>query len=338
MTRTYSNFAAVTLSQPAAGFLLAGVLLAGAGVASVAQAAAFPDKPIKLVVPYSAGATTDTLGRRIGTLMSALLGVPVFVDNKPGANAIIGATAVARSEPDGHTLLFCTDSSNVLNPLLYPKLSYSAKDLVPIALLSDLPVVLVVSSSLPAKSLEEFVTYGRANPGKVHYGSTGNGGTFHLAGELFAQQAGMKMTHVPYKGGAPAITAMLAGEIQALFGVAGSNLPQIKAGKLRALGVASNTRLPALAETPTFAEQGWKDFSVIIRYGLCVPRGTPKPAIDKLVGAVNHALADPEFRKTFDQQGFVMPAQTGPAHFQALVESDRKLWTALIKRQNITLD
>lgn len=303
-----------------------------------ARAAEFPDKPITLVVPYAPGATTDTLARRIGALMGKALGTTVVVDNKAGANGVIGATAVTRAAPNGYTMLLSTDSSAVLNPLLYENLPYNPdRDLAPVALLSDLPLILVVNSSLPVKNLKEFVAYARAHPGEINFGSTGNGGTFHLAGELFSQQAGIRMTHIPYKGGAPAVTAMIGNEIQALFGVVGSNLPNIQSGKLRAIALASPQRLPSLPDVPTFAESGYPDFVAQVRYGLSVPKATPGPIVDKLAAAANRALSDPGFRTVFESQGFVPPTESGPVQYQAVIESDRVLWRDLIKRKNSSL-
>ncbi|MCZ2498807.1 tripartite tricarboxylate transporter substrate binding protein [Xylophilus sp. Kf1] len=315
---------------------LAGAACAAAGPV---RAADFPARPITLVVPYAPGATTDTLGRAVAEIMSRKLDTPVLVDNKAGANGIIGATFVSNAAADGYTILFSSDSSNVLNPLLYSKLRYDPdRDLKPLTLLSDLPVVLVVDARLPIQNLAEFVQYARANPNAVNYGSTGNGGTFHLAGELFAQQAGIRMTHVPYKGGAPAIAGMLGGETQALFGVIGSNLPYLKAGKLRAIALAGRQRMAVLPGVPTFAEQGYPDFVVLVRYGLSVPAATPPAVVATLNDAAQVALADPEFRKKFEAQGFVVPARSGPAEFKAVIESDKVLWRDLIKRKGITLD
>jgi tripartite-type tricarboxylate transporter receptor subunit TctC len=304
-----------------------------------AQAADFPSRPITLVVPYAPGATTDSLSRAVAELMSRKLETPLLVDNKPGANSIIGATFVANAAPDGYTLLLSSDSSNVLNPLLYKKLRYDPeRDLKPLTLLSDLPVVLVIDARLPIQTLDDFVKYAKANPNAVNYGSTGNGGTFHLAGELFAQQAGIRMMHVPYKGGAPAIAGMLGGEVQALFGVIGSTLPHIKAGKLRAIALAGKQRMPMLADVPTFAEQGYPDFVVLVRYGLSVPAATPQPVVETLNDAARFALADTDFRKKFEAQGFVVPVRSGPAEFKALIESDKALWRDLIQRKGISLD
>lgn len=309
------------------------------GMQGLAHGAGFPDKPITLVVPYAPGATTDTIARRVGALMGKALGTTIVIENKPGANGVIGATTVARAAPNGYTMLLSTDSSSVLNPLLYTNLSYNPdKDLAPVALLSDLPLVLVVNSSLPVRDLKEFVAYAKAHPGEINYGSTGNGGTFHLAGELFSQQAGIRMTHVPYKGGAPAVAAMVGNEIQALFGVVGSNLPQIRAGKLRPIALAARERMPTLPDVPTFAESGYKDFVVQVRYGLSVPKAVPRPIVEQLAAAANKALADPEFRNTFIAQGFVPPPSSDPAAYQSLIDSDRRVWTDLIRQKNISLD
>lgn len=318
---------------------LAGLAAATCAMPRKARAADFPSKPLTLVVPYAPGATTDTLGRAVAELMGKKLDTTVLVDNKAGANGIIGATFVSNAAADGYTILFSSDSSNVLNPLLYSKLRYDPdRDLKPLTLLSDLPVVLVVDARLPIQTLADFVQYAKANPNSVNYGSTGNGGTFHLAGELFAQQAGIRMTHVPYKGGAPAIAGMLGGEIQALFGVIGSNLPHIKAGKLRAIALAGKQRMPVLPEVPTFSEQGFPDFVVLVRYGLSVPAATPAAVVATLNEAAQFALADPEFRRKFEAQGFVVPTRSSPAEFKALIESDKVLWRDLIKRKGISLD
>jgi len=325
------------LSRRMRGLLAALSILPG--MQGLAHGAGFPDKPITLVVPYAPGATTDTIARRVGALMGKALGTTIVIENKPGANGVIGATTVARAAPNGYTMLLSTDSSSVLNPLLYNNLSYNPdKDLAPVALLSDLPLVLVVNSSLPVRDLKEFVAYAKAHPGEINFGSTGNGGTFHLAGELFSQQAGIRMTHVPYKGGAPAVAAMVGNEIQALFGVVGSNLPQIRAGKLRPIALAARERMPTLPDVPTFAESGYKDFVVQVRYGLSVPKAVPRAIVDQLAAAANKALADPDFRSTFIAQGFVPPQSSDPAAYQSLIDNDKRVWTDLIRQKNISLD
>ncbi|MCD0502656.1 Bug family tripartite tricarboxylate transporter substrate binding protein [Bordetella petrii] len=307
--------------------------------APAATAADFPSHAVSLIVPYAPGATTDQIARAVADHMSRDLGQPVVVENRTGANGIIAATHTAQARPDGYTLMLSSDSTAVLNPLLYKKLAYDPdRDLTPVGLLTDLPLLMTVNPKLPVKTLQEFIAYAKAHPGAVNFSSTGNGGTFHLAGELFSQAAGIELTHVPYKGGAPALNALIANEVQALFGVVGSALPHVKAGRVRALAVASPQRLDLLPDVPTFAESGFEKYIVLVRYGLMAPAGTPADRIARLVDSVNKALADPKLRKTFGDLGFILPEQTSPEHYASLIKSDRVLWADLVKRQNISLD
>lgn len=311
----------------------------GCGYAASAAAQSFPGRPISLVVPYEPGATTDLIARAVGERMGRELGVPVVVENKTGGNGIIAALHISRSKGDGYSIMLASDSTAVLNPLLYKKLSYNPdKDLTPIGLLSDLPLVMLVNASLPVQTLKEFVTYAKSHPGQLNFSSTGTGGTFHLSGELFSQMAGIQMTHVPYKGGAPAMQALVAKEVQALFGVVGSALPQIKAGNVRALAVASKERLPLLPDVPTFAELGYPNFVVTVRYGLMAPAATPPERISLLASAMNKALSAAPLRQTFGDLGFVLPDKSSPENYAALIQSDRKMWSEVIKAKNISLD
>lgn len=320
--------------------LLATVGLSASMLSSVASAAPdFPERPLNMVVPYAPGATTDQIARAVAERMGRELGQSVVVENRAGGNGIIAATHIAQSQADGYSMLLSSDSTSVLNPLLYRKLSYNAdRDLKPVALLSDLPILLIVNPKLPVHNLKEFVEYAKKHPGEINFSSTGNGGSFHLAGELFAQEAGIRLTHIPYKGGAPALQAVMANEVQAEFGVVGSSLPQIKAGRVRPLAVATPERLPLLPDVPTFAELGYPEYIVLVRYGLMVPAATPEDRVKRLTVAVNSALADPAFRKTFGDLGFVLPEQSNPKAYADLIRSDRHLWSELIKRKNISLD
>ena len=318
--------------------VVASVML-GCGYAATAAADTFPSRPITLTVPYEPGATTDLIARAMGERMARELQSPVVVENRTGGNGIIAALHVSRSKADGYSFMLASDSTAVLNPLLYKKLSYSPdKDLTPIGLVSDLPLVMLVNTALPARNLKEFVAYAQAHPGKLNFSSTGTGGTFHLSGELFNQMAGIQMTHVPYKGGAPAMQALVSKEVQALFGVVGSALPQIKAGNVRALAVASKERLALLPDVPTFAELGYPNFVVTVRYGFMAPAATPADRIATLSASMNAALSDPDFRKKFGDLGFVLPARSGPQDYAALIQADRKMWADVIKAKNISLD
>jgi tripartite-type tricarboxylate transporter receptor subunit TctC len=312
-----------------------GIILA---LPASAAADPFPNHALTLVVPYSPGATTDYIARAVARDLGKDLGQPVIVENRAGANGIIGTMHVVQAAPDGYTLLLSTDSGMVLNPLLQKNLPYAPDtDLAPVALLSDLPQVLLVSKHLPVKNLKEFVDYARAHPGKINYGSTGTGGSFHLAAELFGERAGIEMTHVPYKGGSLAVQALLSGEIDALFGVVGSSLPQIHEGNIKAIALAAPERMPVIPDLPTFAESGYPGLDASVRYGIAVPARTPPQVVDTLSRSLAKILADPQFRKTFSDLGYVIPAQTGPSQYRAVIQKDQKQWAELIRARHISL-
>jgi tripartite-type tricarboxylate transporter receptor subunit TctC len=251
-----------------AACLIAIVAMAAPG----ARGADYPTHPIKLVVNYATGGPTDLLARLIGDFLAKDLKQPVIVENKGGAQGAIGAEEVARSEPDGYTLLFTTGSVIVTNPLLYKKLSYDpVRDFRILAIVSDPPLVMEVHPSVPAKTVAEFVAYAKQNPGKVNFGSGGVGATVHLAGEMFKQVAGIQMTHVPYKGTGAALTDLLAGNIQLMFDSVGTVLPQVKSGSLRALGVTTEQRSPDLPDVPTIAESGYPGYRVSLWYCSAAP-------------------------------------------------------------------
>src|SRR6185369_13624528 len=248
---------------------LAGSLVCAA---PLAHAAEYPVRPIKLIVPYAAGGPTDVLGRMVGEYLSRDLKQAVVVENKAGAQGAIGAEAAARSEPDGYTLFFTAASIFVLNPLLYKKLPYDpVKDFRLLALVTDLPVVMEVHPSVPAKTVAEFVAYAKQNPGKLNFGSAGTGGTIHLAGEMFKQMAGVDMVHVAYKGAGPALTDLLSGNIQVMFDTLSMALPPVRSGLLRPLGVSSAQRSPDLPDVPTVIESGYPDYQVGVWFGLAGP-------------------------------------------------------------------
>ncbi|WP_226817063.1 tripartite tricarboxylate transporter substrate binding protein [Advenella sp. FME57] len=235
--------------------------------------------------------------------------------------------------------MLSSDSTNVLNSLLYPNLSYDPSlHLKPLSLLSDLPILLVVDPKLPITNLKEFVAYAKANPRKLNFGSPGNGGIFHLAGELFSDQAGIELQHIAYRGGGEVMNAVMRGEVQAYFGVVGSTLPFVNSGKLRALAVGGGSRMPALPEVPTFSESGYPEFQVASRYGLTIPAATPQPIVDRLSKAIQAVLSNAEFRKRFESLGFVVPVTSSPSQFKAIIEDDKIRWQSLIRRQKLTLE
>src|SRR6267378_5254008 len=303
------------------------------------RAADYPTRPIKLVVPYAAGGPTDVLGRLVGEYLGRDLKQPVIVENKAGAQGAIAAESVARSEPDGYTLFVTAASIFVLNPMLYKKLPYDpVKDFRMLALVTDLPVVMEVHPSVPARTVAEFVAYAKQNPGKLNFGSAGTGGTIHLAGEMFKQIAGVDMVHVPYKGAGPALTDLLSGNIQLMFDTLGTALPPVKGGLLRALGVSSPQRIPDLPDVPTIAESGYPDYSVSVWYGISAPVKVPDDIAQKISASIDRALNDDVFRASLEKIGFPPLRPRSQAAINEFIEADRARWSGVIKSQNISLD
>ncbi len=304
-----------------------------------ASAADYPTRPIKLVVPYAAGGPTDVLGRLVGEFLGRDLKQPVVVENKAGAQGAIGAEIVARSEPDGYTLFVTAASIIVLNPMLYKKLPYDpVKDFRMLALLTDLPVVMEVHPSVPAKTVAEFVAYAKQNPGKINFGSAGIGGTIHLAGEMFKQIAGVDMVHVPYRGAGPALTDLISGNIQVMFDTLSTALPPVKGGLLRPLGVSSEKRSPDLPDVPTIAESGYPDYRVSVWFGIAAPAKLPDDIAQKVSASLDRALNDDAFRASLEKIGFPALRPRSAASIAEFIDADRIRWSAVIKQLNISLD
>ena len=315
------------------------VIVAALATTPNASAVDYPVRPIKLVVPYAAGGPTDVLGRLVADYLGRDLKQTVIVENKPGAQGAIGAEAVARADPDGYTLFVAAGSIIVLNPMLYKKLSYDpVKDFRMLALVTDLPVVMEVHPSVPAKTVAEFVAYAKQNPGKLNFGSAGTGGTIHLAGEMFKQMAGIEMTHVPYKGAGPALTDLLSGNIQVMFDSMGTALPPVKAGLLRPLGVSSTQRSPDLPDVPTIAESGYPDYTVSVWYGIVAPSKLPDEIAQKISASLDRALNDDTFRASLEKIGFPVFRPRSAAAITEFIDADRARWSAVIRAQNISLD
>jgi tripartite-type tricarboxylate transporter receptor subunit TctC len=307
--------------------------------APLAHAAEYPVRPIKLIVPYAAGGPTDVLGRMVGDYLSRDLKQTVVVENKAGAQGAIGAEVAARAEPDGYTLFFTAASIVVLNPQLYKKLPYDpVKDFRMLAIITDLPVLMEVHPSVPAKTVAEFVAYAKQNPGKLNFGSAGTGGTTHLAGEMFRQMAGIDMVHVAYKGAGPALTDLLSGNIQLMFDTLGTALPPVKAGLLRPLAVSSAQRIPDLPDVPTMAEAGYPQYAVSVWYGVAAQSKLPDEIVQKLKASLDRALSDDTFRASLDKSGFAPLRPKSLADIDKFIDADRKLWAGVIKALNISLD
>jgi tripartite-type tricarboxylate transporter receptor subunit TctC len=328
------------MSSPASSALTAwfvGVTVLAAMVSG--NAAEFPTRPIRVIVPYAAAGPTDIVGRVVADFLGKDLGQAAFVENKPGAQGAIGAETVARSEADGYTILVVAASMIVLNPLLYKKLSYNpAKDFRMLALITEVPVVMEVHPSVPARTVAEFVAYAKQNSGKLTFGSAGTGGTIHLAGEMFKQMAGIEMTHVPYKGAAPALTDLLAGNIQVMFDSLGTALPPVRSGMLRALGVSSARRISDLPDVPTIAESGYPDYLVSVWFGVAAPAGVPDKVAQVLKGSLDRAMSDDAFRTSLEKIGYMVLPPRSEVAIKEFVDADRARWSEVIKAQGISLD
>ncbi|MVW78892.1 Bug family tripartite tricarboxylate transporter substrate binding protein [Bordetella sp. 02P26C-1] len=306
------------------------------GVVSAAQADDWPSRPITLVVPLAPGGSTDATARLIAQKLPKELGQPVVVENRAGAGGNIGADYVAKATPDGYTFLMHT-STLPTNVTLYKKMPLDVqKDLAPVSRVSLIPNVLMVNTSLPAKTLAEFIDYVKERKDAVNYGSAGNGTSQQLSGSLFGQMIGTQMTHVPYKGGAPANADLLAGQIQAVFSPMVEILPFIDSGKLRALAVTTPERSPRLPDVPAIAES-LPGYEIVLWNGVWAPAGTPKPIIQKMNQAINAVLNDPEVQQTFRSQGST-PAGTTPEAFAKLVDSEIKKWGDLVRSSGARIE
>ena len=294
-----------------------------------ASAQTYPSKPVRIVVGLAAGGGVDILGRLIGQWLSERLSQPFVIENRPGAGGNIGTEAVVKATADGHTLLL-VNAANAINTTLYGKLSFNfTRDIVPVASIARQPQVMLVNPALPVKSVSEFIAYAEANPGKISMASAGNGTPSHLAGELFKMMAGVDLTHVPYRGVAPAITDLLGGQVQVLFTSTASSLEYIRAGKVRPLAVLSTARLNVLPDVPTLAEFV-PGYEASQWYGVGAPRNTPAEIVDRLNREINAALADPKMRGKLEDLGAVALAGS-PADFGRLIAEETAKWGRVIQ-------
>jgi tripartite-type tricarboxylate transporter receptor subunit TctC len=293
------------------------------------------EMPIKLVVPFATGGPTDVAARVMAPLLSQSLGRPVIVDNRAGATGAIGAEYVAKAVPDGNTILFGTSSILAANVALMPKLPFDPiQDFVPVSQVAAIENILVVHPSVPAHTVQEFIRYARENPGKLNYGSSGMGSTYHLGAEFFANLAKVQMTHVPYKGQGPAVQDLLAGHLQVMFDAYSSAVPNMKAGRVRALGLTSAKRNPELPDLPTVAEQGLPGYVTAQWLAFFLPARTPPAQVDKLNQAVAALLQRADVRERFLRLG-LLPVASTPAELDRLLRSDIALWSRVVKEGNI---
>jgi tripartite-type tricarboxylate transporter receptor subunit TctC len=315
-------------------FAIATAIGLAAGI-NGAAAQNYPNRAITLVIPFAPGGSTSIVGRGIADKISELLGEKVVVDNRPGAGGTIGTKAVAKSEPDGYTLLLGYTGTLAIGPSLYKNVGYDPrKDFAPIGLIGNAPNSLVVNPSFPAKTVAELVAYAKTNPGKVNFGSAGAGTASHITGEYFARSAGITLVHVPYKGTGPALTDLLGGHIPMAFAPIPASHPNVSAGKLRALAVTSITRSGLLPDVPTMMEAGLPGFDASLYYGLAAPAGTPRPIIDKLNKALREALASDEVRKQLGNDGTEITPGT-PEDYADFIDKDEKKWAQLVKASGV---
>ncbi len=301
-----------------------------------AYSAGFPEKPIKIIVPFSPGGGTDLIARTLGGLMSTDLGQPVLIDNKPGASTIIGTDALAKSAPDGYSMVIAT-IAHAVNPSIQSKLPYSQESaFAPITLIGRSPNVLVVSESSPFKTIQEVMNAARSNPGKLSFASQGAGTSAHLAGELFNYLAKIDITHIPYKGAAPALTDLLGGQVDMMFATASAVGGFLSSGRLRALAVTTSERSPTplLAKVPTVAESGLPSYVAESWYGLYVPAGTPEAVVLRLNAAAKRAAQSEAFKQKIEKEGLIVSAGT-PEAFERYVKAEEVRWRNVVKAANI---
>jgi tripartite-type tricarboxylate transporter receptor subunit TctC len=311
------------------------VTIAAAFGSALAQDA-YPTKSVTMVVPFPPGGGTDTGARWIAQKLSEKWGQPVVVDNKPGAAGMIGADLVSRAKPDGYTIMMANAQTVAINPSLYKKLPYNPDTaFVPISLVAELPLVLLVNSSLPVNNTKEFIALAKSKPNELTYGSAGNGSSTHLAASLFDNAAGTKLVHVPYKGGGPAMQDLMGGVVNLTFLTVLESGSAIKSGKVRPIAVTSQKRSPAMPGIPTLAESGVPDYFSISWIGVLAPAGTPKAIVDKISKDIQEIVASPDVNKRFIEQG-ATPVGSSPEQFNALIDSERARYRKIITEKNIS--
>ncbi len=314
--------------------LAIGVALAAAG----ASAQTYPSKPIRVIVPFPPGGGTDIIARDVSQKVAALTGWTLVVDNRPGAGGNLGVEAVAKSPPDGYTLVLGQTSNMAINATLYPKLPYDPqKDLAPIVLVAQAPLVLVTAAGSPFKTLDDVVKAAKSKPGAINFASPGNGTVAHLTSELFQKAAAIKLQHIPYKGAAQALTDVISGSVELYMSSVPTLLAQIRQGKLRALAVTSAKRVDDLPDVPTIQELGYPGFDASTWFGFLAPAGTPNEIVAKLNAEFNRALQQPDLRKKLADQG-AEPIGGTPAQFAALIRNDIVRWGKVVKESGARID
>ena len=302
------------------------------------QAQPYPNKPIKLVVGFTPGGAADYVARNLSVPLGQALGQSIVVENKPGAGSSIAADQVAKSAPDGYTVLLASPSSISVNPALNPKLSYKASDLLPVTKVTSSPIVIAAYPGAGINNIKELIAKAKQDPGGLNYSSSGNGSAPHLAGALFGQVADVKMTHIPFRGGALAVQSVIAGDTQLTFGTPPSVLPMVQAGRLKGLAISSRERSPLAPGLPGMREAGLPDYSIEFWYGLFVPAGTPPEIIQKIYDATQVALKNPNLKAALAREGTDISTSASPAAFAKFLADDEKFWVKLVKTTEVTVD
>jgi tripartite-type tricarboxylate transporter receptor subunit TctC len=327
------------LTRRALGRALAACAALAGGAALAPIAAHSQGRAVRMLVPFAPGGGADLIARMLQPHLQRELVQPFFVENRAGAAGRIGTGVIAKSDPDGQSLLMTTESSLVIAPHIGVAMNYDPlKDFAPISLLTRNIVILVVHPSVPAGTLAEYMALARAKPSGMFYASSGVGGPNHLAGEIFKQMAGVDIVHVPYKGAGPALTDLLSGNIQLMFDTLGTALPPVKSGMLRPLGVSSRQRIPDLPDVPTIAESGYPDYSVGVWYGVSAPAKVPEEITKKITSSLNRALSDEPFRASLEKIGFPPLRPQSQAEIDKFIADDRARWNGVVKALNISLD
>jgi tripartite-type tricarboxylate transporter receptor subunit TctC len=318
--------------------LLLAAMAAASVTAAVAQAPAYPAKPVKLVVGFAPGGAADYVARVMSEAMGKSLGQPIIIENRAGGGSSIAADAVAKAAPDGYTVLIASPSSISVNPALNPKLGYSARDLQPVGKVTSSPLVLAVNPATGINSVQELIERARKAPGTLNYATSGNGSAPHLGAALFLQITGVQMTHIPFRGGAPAIQSVIAGDTQLTFGTPPSVLPQANAGRLRALAVSTREGSALVPGVPGSAAAGLPDYAIEFWYGLFVPAGTPAPIVKKIFDAASFAMQQPQVKAALAREGTEVSLSASPEAFAAFLAEDAKFWVKLVKDAGVKLE
>jgi tripartite-type tricarboxylate transporter receptor subunit TctC len=315
--------------------LVAAVLVCGLSLEAAAQ---YPNKPIRLVIGFAPGGAADTVARALSAPLGNILGQPVIVENRAGAGSSIAAENVAKSAPDGYSLLIASPASISVNPALNPKLAYKPSDLAPVTKVSSSPLVIVTNPATGIGSIRELIAAAKKEPGKLNYATSGVGSAPHFGAAHFSQVAGVQMVHVPFKGGSPAITSVVAGDTQLSFATPPSVLAMVKANRLKALAVTSRDRSPLMPDIPGMTEAGLPDFAMAFWYGLFVPAGTPPDIVKKLFEATIAAAQRPEYKAALAREGTEAELSASPEAFAAFLAEDAKFWAKLAKDSGATID